>query len=74
MCNINECSEQKNRYQILTDNISTLNVLDTLTKEVAALKPEKILFSGLYLLYSKRDILRIGYICGQNAKIKSRLP
>ena len=54
------------KFQILTDNISTLTVLDCLTKKNFIKTAGDIIFSGQYLYYSKEDILRIGVIFGQS--------
>jgi hypothetical protein len=55
------------RYSIVKDNITTLHVSEHKTKKEFLKKPIDILFSGEYKLYSKEDIVKIGYICGQMA-------
>lgn len=56
------------KYSILSDNISTLHIKDLNSETSFLRKPADILFSGEYKQYSKDDIARIGYICGQLAK------
>lgn len=56
-------------FKILRDNITTLGVLDTKTNEEFVCSPMDILFSDMYLNFSKKDIGKIGYICGQMSKI-----
>ena len=56
---------QQERYTVIQDNISTLQVLDSKTNESVLMTPLDILFSDQYKHFSKNDIARIGYICGQ---------
>lgn len=53
------------RYQVLIDHITHLEVLDKNTKNRHLKKPMDILYTNEYKEYSKEDIMRIGYICGQ---------
>ncbi|MCF6765995.1 hypothetical protein L3V82_09435 [Thiotrichales bacterium 19S3-7] len=53
------------RYQIIADNITSLCVVDTQTNKTFHKKPSDILYSEEYKLYSKEDIVKIAYICGQ---------
>ncbi len=56
---------QQERYKVMQDNISTLQVLDNKTNESLLMGPLDILFSEQYKYFSKDDIARIGFICGQ---------
>ena len=60
---------QQEKYRVLQDNITTLNVLDTQTSDQILMTPLDILFSNDYKYFSKEDIARIGYICGQMTKV-----
>ena len=60
---------QQEKYRVLQDNITTLNVLDTQTIDQILMTPLDILFSNDYKYFSKEDIARIGYICGQMTKV-----
>ncbi len=66
---IRETYKKDNRYKIIKDHITTLHVLDNKTSEQLLKKPLDILFSDEYKLYSKEDVAKIGYICGQMTKI-----
>ncbi|MEM9103731.1 MAG: hypothetical protein AAGB12_15585 [Pseudomonadota bacterium] len=57
------------RYAILSDNISTLYVKDMVTDQVLVKHPQEVLSSD-YNGYSKSDIAKIGYICGQLASVR----
>jgi hypothetical protein len=57
--------KEEQQYKILKDNITTLHILDKKTDREFLQKPTEILFSGEYRLYSKEDIAKIGYLCGQ---------
>ncbi|MCF6776758.1 hypothetical protein L3V83_09270 [Thiotrichales bacterium 19X7-9] len=57
--------EVNNRYQIIADNITSLHIMDVETNKTFHKKPSDILFSDEYKLYSKEDIVKIAYICGQ---------
>lgn len=61
--------KENNRYKIIKDNIATLHVADHKTNKQLLKKPIDILFSGEYKLYSKDDIAKIGYICGQMTNV-----
>lgn len=56
---------QETRYTVIQDNIATLQVFDSKTNEHVLMSPLDILFSDCYKDFSKEDIVRIGYICGQ---------
>jgi hypothetical protein len=58
-----------NRFKIIKDNISTLEILDINTKQNFLKNPLDILFSDEYKKFSKNDVARIGYICGQMSSI-----
>ena len=60
---------QEEKYRVLQDNITTLNVLDTQTRDQILMNPLDILFSNDYKYFSKEDISRIAFICGQMTKI-----
>lgn len=64
--------EKSNRFEIIRDNITTLHILDHQTKSKLLKSPDDILFSGDYKFYSKYDIARIGYICGQMTGLNKR--
>lgn len=57
------------KYKILQDRITTLYVLNNETNEESIKNPMDILFSNDYKYYSKEDIARIGFICGQMSNI-----
>ncbi|KTC99391.1 hypothetical protein [Legionella erythra] len=67
---IRKMYKEEERYTVVRDNISTLYILDNLTKESHLKNPIDILFSEEYKQYSKADIARIGYICGQMSGIR----
>lgn len=54
-----------NRYQIIADNIINLQIRDTQTHQTFYKRPDEILFSDEYKFYSKEDLVKIAYICGQ---------
>lgn len=58
------------KFKLLKDNISSLLVLDVKNKVECLRSPQEILFSNEYIHYSKEDIARIGFICGQMSQIK----
>ncbi len=60
---------QQEKYKVLQDNITTLDVLDVETSNRVLMSPLDILFSDRYKFFSKEDIMRIGYICGQMSQI-----
>ncbi|MGB6976451.1 MAG: hypothetical protein WBE18_03230 [Gammaproteobacteria bacterium] len=60
-----EAYKENNRYKITKDNIATLHVTDNKTNKQFLKKPIDILFSEEYKFYSKEDVAKIGYICGQ---------
>jgi hypothetical protein len=62
---VHDAYKKNDRYKILKDNISTLHISDKKTNKEFLKKPTDILFSGEYKWYSKEDIAKIGYICGQ---------
>jgi hypothetical protein len=57
------------RYKIVKDNITALEILDTDTNTTFFKNPLDILFSEDYKNFSKRDVSHIGYICGQMSRI-----
>lgn len=57
------------RYKIMNDNITTLQILDTQTNEQLLMSPLDILFSNDYMHFSKQDIIKVGYICGQMSRL-----
>lgn len=59
----------KDKFQIVKDNISSLEILDKEKNQNFLKNPLDILFSQDYLLFSKEDIGRIGYICGQMSNL-----
>lgn len=58
------------RYIILRDNDTHLDVLDRATNQECIRTAEEILFSGEYQFYSKNDIAKIGYILGKDKKLE----
>lgn len=61
--------ENGNKYKILRDNITSLSIVDLETKEESIKNAFDILFSEEYKSFSKEDIAKIGYICGQMTTI-----
>lgn len=61
----NAYAVNKEKYKIIKDNITSLHIVDLETKKMSLKTPKDILFSQDYLFFSKDDICRIGYICGQ---------
>lgn len=66
----NAYSNQSDKYKIVSDNITTLRILDSDTRDEFLKTPDEILFTNDYKFFSKEDICRIGYICGQMAKMR----
>lgn len=62
-------SVNNEKYKIVKDHITTLHVEDLETKEAFLKAPSDILFSNDYKYFSKEDISKIAYICGQMSKI-----
>ncbi|MFA5960725.1 MAG: hypothetical protein WC785_09430 [Tatlockia sp.] len=62
-------SVKEEKYKIIKDNITTLQILDITTHIEFLKSPTDILFSNEYKYFSKEDISRIGYICGQMSKL-----
>lgn len=60
---------KQEKYKILQDNITALQILNLKTKQKFLKTPAEILFSNDYMYYSKEDIMKIGFICGQMSKI-----
>ena len=58
------------RYKIITDHLHNLELIDLITKKHFFKKPMDILFDTTYIEYSKEDIVRIGFICGQLSQQK----
>ena len=56
------------KYRVLQDNITTLNVLNTQNQDQILMNPMDILFSNDYKYFSKEDIARIGFICGEMSR------
>lgn len=61
----NAFSVSQEKYKIFQDNITTLYVYNKETNEKFIKNPSEILSSNEYKFYSKEDIARIGFICGQ---------
>lgn len=57
------------KYKIVKDNITTLEVLDVDTNKNLLKNPLDILFSEDYKSFSKKDVAHIGYICGQMSRM-----
>jgi hypothetical protein len=57
--------QEEIRYQIMSDNISSLKIKDLKSGEISLRNPVDILFSEDYQKFSKEDIKKISYICGQ---------
>jgi hypothetical protein len=57
------------KYKIVKDNITTLEIEDTQTNIVFLKNPLDLLFSEDYKNFSKRDVGHIGYICGQMSRM-----
>jgi hypothetical protein len=62
---------QQERYKVVQDNITTLQILDAEKNEHVLMSPLEILFSEQYKFFAKEDIARIGYICGQMSQLQS---
>ena len=60
---------QQEKYKVVHDNITTLEVLDIDANQHALMNPLDILFSDQYKYFSKEDIVRIGFICGQMSQM-----
>lgn len=57
------------RYQLISDNVFNLHIKDIHTGKMLIKTPQEILSSN-YLQYSKSDIAKVGYICGQLASVR----
>ncbi|RUQ93677.1 hypothetical protein [Legionella septentrionalis] len=57
------------KYRILSDHITSLSILNIETNETILKSAQDILFSKEYLFFSKEDIARIAFICGQMASL-----
>ena len=68
---MHEAYTQKEQYSVTQDNITTLQILDAKTNEHVLMSPLDILFSEKYKRFSKEDIARIGYICGQMSQVSA---
>lgn len=62
-------SVEQEKFKIIRDNITTLEILNVITNEELLKNPSDILFSEDYKYFCKKDVLRIGYICGQMINI-----
>jgi hypothetical protein len=62
-------STSNEKYKIVQDHITTLYIVDQGTQETFLKTPSDILFSDDYKYFSKDDICRIGYICGQMSHV-----
>ena len=60
---------QYDKYYVVQDNITTLHVFDIEKNDHVLMNPLDIIFSDLYNYFSKKDIVRIGYICGQMSQM-----
>lgn len=65
-------SVKSEKYKIIEDHITSLHVMDIETKKTFLKHPSDILFSNDYKYFSKEDISRIGYICGQMSSVHSK--
>lgn len=63
---------QQDKYKVVQDNITTLQIFDSEANEHVLMNPLDILFSEQYRYFSKEDIARIGYICGQMSRVQSK--
>lgn len=61
------------KYRLVGDHITTLSIMDLETKALFLKKPTDILFSNDYQYFSKEDVGRIGYICGQMGMLNQSL-
>ncbi|MBA2655852.1 MAG: hypothetical protein H0U70_02585 [Tatlockia sp.] len=59
----------KDKYKIVKDNITTLEILDLDTNKNFLINPLDIMFSDDYKNFSKKDIGHIAYICGQMSRM-----
>lgn len=57
------------KYKIVKDNITTLEILDTQKNKNFLKNPLDIMFSEDYKNFSKKDVGHIGYICGQMSRM-----
>jgi hypothetical protein len=57
------------KYKIVKDNITTLEILDVNTNKNFLKNPLDIMFSDDYKHFSKKDVGHIGYICGQMSRM-----
>lgn len=55
-------------YQIVADNITTLEIKEVASDNHFLRNPLDILYSSDYKKFSREDVCRIGYICGQISK------
>jgi hypothetical protein len=62
-------SVNNEKYKIIKDHITTLYIENLETEETFLKAPLDILFSDDYKYFSKEDVSRIAYICGQMSKI-----
>lgn len=60
---------QQEKYKVIHDNITTLDVWDAETSHRVLMNPLDILFSEQYKFFAKEDVMRIGYICGQMSRM-----
>ena len=60
---------QEEKYKVVQDNITTLQVFNAETNDHELMNPLDILFSEQYKYFAKEDIARIGYICGQMSQV-----
>lgn len=65
---LQEAYKENERYKIVKDNITALQIVDKKTERNFLKNPMDILFTKEYKQYSKDDIAKIGYICGQMSK------
>ena len=57
------------KYKIVKDNITTLEILDVDANKNFLKNPLDIMFSDDYKNFSKKDVGHIGYICGQMSRM-----
>lgn len=65
-------NQKEPRFKIIHDNVTTLEILDEQTREVILMNPRELLFSEKSAFFSKSDIAKIGYMCGQMSLLTER--
>lgn len=59
----------EDRYRILADYIVQLKILDKQSGKTHLADPVDIVLNNNYMHFSKHDVLRIGFICGQLSRM-----